>query len=44
MAVRVGERLEQELGEVPPEELLEPGARRHRLRLRIVLWLDLLGD
>jgi hypothetical protein len=44
MAVRVGERLEQELREVPPEELLEPRARRHRRRLRIVLWLDLLGN
>jgi hypothetical protein len=42
--MRVAQRLEQELGEVPAEQFLEPRARRHRLRLRIVLWLDLLGN
>jgi len=34
--VSVAERVEQELGEVAAEQLLEAFARRHRVRTRLV--------
>jgi hypothetical protein len=44
MRRRVGERVEQEVSEVPAEQLLEPCARRRLLRLRIALSRGGLGD
>jgi hypothetical protein len=40
----VGQRVEQEVGEIAAEHLLEPSARRERLRTRIELGLRGLGD
>jgi len=39
----VGQRVEQEVGEIAPEHLLEPSARRKRLRMGIMLGLRGLG-
>ena len=43
MRLGVGQRVEQEVGEIAAEHLLEPSARRKRLRVRIVLDLRRLG-
>jgi hypothetical protein len=43
--VGLAQRVEQELGEVAAQELLEPGARRrHLLRMSFELLWDLLGS
>jgi len=39
----VGQRVEQEVGEIAAEHLLEPSARRERLRTGIKLGLRGLG-
>jgi len=39
----VGQRIEQEVGEIAAEHLLEPSARRERLRTGIMLELRGLG-
>ena len=43
MRLGVGQRVEQEVGEVASEHLLEPSARRERLRTGIMLELRGLG-
>ena len=37
MRLSLGQRVEQEVGEVAAEHLFEPGTRRYGLRVRLVL-------